>query len=255
MLSERPPILLVPDLLSTDECQRLIDKAKTMPMDSQSFDSFGGKRTSSGCTLRNEEVPTLRKRFAELAGVVLSRLQPLKVSQYLPGGRFDAHTDAMRGDLRGRPSEGDDFWADRARARHGVPGAPIAGCNRVCTLFVYLNDVKRGGRTRWRWTDHAPSFYDDPGPGSGQIDITNGAGTEVSVIPQAGLGVLHFPSVAPEFGGFTDYNAFHEAEPPTEPHEKWIAQQFIWSHPKLDFARVLDTENLEPPARRSADTI
>ena len=53
----------------------------------------------------------------------------------------------------------------------------------------------------------------------------------------------------------TDYNAYHEAEPPIEPPEKWILQSFIWTHPKLDWARVLEEENLPPMERRTADVI
>ena len=73
--------------------------------------------------------------------------------------------------------------------------------------------------------------------------------------PTAGLGVLHFPATSSEHGGVTDFNAYHEAEPPLEPPEKWVAQQFIWSHPRLDFRRVLEPENWEPPGRRSEDVI
>ena len=104
--------------------------------------------------LRDEEVPSLRKRFAALAGVGLSQCQPLKVSRYCSGERFDCHTDAIRGDLRGGELEADDWFADRRRARHGVPGAPFPGVNRIATIFVYLNTVARGGRTRWRWLDY-----------------------------------------------------------------------------------------------------
>ena len=102
ILHERPAILLAPDLLSEDECWRLKEKAAGH-LKQQSFDTAqgSGQRTSSGCVLRNDEVPSLRERFAALAGVPLSQLQPLKVSRYRKGDRFDIHTDAIRGDLRG----------------------------------------------------------------------------------------------------------------------------------------------------------
>ena len=54
-----------------------------------------------------------------------------------------------------------------------------------------------------------------------------GSGDEFSVAPQTGLAVLHFPAATAAAGGWTDYNAFHEAEPP-EDVDKWVAQQFIW---------------------------
>ena len=255
ILSERPPICTARGLLSEDECARLIAKASQgPPLQPQTFDTAGGERTSTGCVLRNEEIPTLRERFASLVGVSLEQLQPLKVSRYLPGERFDVHTDAIRGDLRDAPADADDWWADGMRASHGVPGAPVSGCNRMATIFVYLNSVARGGRTRWRWTEHDLSFYEAPRPGHGRIDV-GGAGAEIAVTPEEGLGVVHFPALSPDRGGLTDYNAYHEAEPPEEGCVKWVAQQFIWSHSRLDWKRVLDEENHEPSTRRSADTI
>ena len=265
ILSKRPPICSIQSLLSPDESQRLIAKAEHIALIPQSFDNSeaAGERTSCGCVVRNEEVPTLRSRFADFAGVELSQLQPLKVTRYLPGQRFDVHTDAWRGDSRGAPTNADDYWGDRMRLKYGVVGAPISGCNRIMTIFVYLNDVARGGRTRWRWTEHDAAtggtlhrlFYDKPGPGSGRTDLVNGSGPSIAVAPEAGLGVVHFPSVAPHFGGYTDYNAFHEAEPPGDGCIKYVAQQFIWSHPRLDWKRVLDEENWEPDERRTEDAI
>ena len=111
ILSERPPILVAPNLLSCDECRRLREKASARPLGAQTFDTAqgGGQRTSSGCVLRDDEVPTIRRRFAKLAGVSLSQLQPLKVSRYVAGERFDIHTDAWRGDLREEPASDDDY--------------------------------------------------------------------------------------------------------------------------------------------------
>ena len=158
--------------------------------------------------------------------------------------------------------------------------------NRIVTVFVYLNTVEHGGRTRWRWLNHdacdgggaGAAFYVSPRPGSGRTDIIGGSGPELSVSPEEGLAVVHFPSTLPEYGGVTDYNVWHEACAPTSlptrslpfgrrancserfprcprkgeaaGDEKWIAQQFIWSHPGLNFRRVLDRENWEPSRRR-----
>lgn len=181
---ERPYIFLLPRLFSPLECERLRSKAAGA-MAPQSFDdAVPRERSSEGATLRNEEVPTLRARLASLARVSLSQLQPLKVSRYRCGERFEIHTDNIRGDLRGQPVEEDDWWADRARIAHGVVGAPISGVSRIVTIFVYLNDVRSGGRTRWRWTDydaalggvHGRHFYDSPSPGSGRTDVVGGSG-------------------------------------------------------------------------------
>ena len=106
-------------------------------------------------------------------------------------------------------------------------------------------------RSRWTRYDECEGgtlgrdFYDAPAPGHGRTDLERGSGGEgVSIRPEEGLAVVHFPATTAESGGFTDYNAFHDAEPAID--EKWIAQQFIWSHP-LEWSRVLDAENLLPP--------
>jgi hypothetical protein len=125
-----------------------------------------------------------------------------------------------------------------------------------------LNHVADGGRTRWRWTNHdaheggtvGTTFYDSPRPSAARINLA-GSGPEVNVTPEEGLGVLHFPATTPETGGFTDVNAYHEAEPPGPGCVKWVAQQFIWSHPRLDWTRVLEAENHQPSRFRTDDVI
>ena len=141
------------------------------------------------------------------------------------------HTDAWRGNLFGQEPSPDDWWADLPRLQHGVLGGPISGANRVCTVFIYLSDCDEGGRTVWNWTDYDSGgglgrrFYDEPGPGHGRTNA-EGAGVPCTVSPREGLAVIHFPATTARSGGFTDYNAYHAAEPAVT--EKWIAQQFIW---------------------------
>ena len=65
----------------------------------------------------------------------------------------------------------------------------------------------------------------------------------MSIRPKAGLAVIHFPSTTPETGGITDYNAYHEGASARD--TKYIAQQFIWSHPVV-WADVIDRSSLEP---------
>ena len=74
------------------------------------------------------------------------------------------------------------------------------------TIFVYLNNVHKGGRTRWRWTnhdaalggEHGTRFYDRPNCGSGRTAVEGGSGVEVSIEPREGMGVIHFPAMLPE---------------------------------------------------------
>ena len=127
LVHERPYIFVVPNLFSADECARLRAKAEGALAPQTFDDAVPRQRSSHGTTVRHQEVPTLRARLAALANVSLSQLQPLKVSRYREGERFDIHTDAIRGALDGTDAEEDDWWGDRARIEHGVVGAPISG--------------------------------------------------------------------------------------------------------------------------------
>ena len=96
----------------------------------------------------------------------------------------------------------------------------------------------RGGETRFTHCGahkgmNGADFYDAPGP----LDASEDAGfswkakhyDEVSIRPERGLAVVHFPSLLPEYGGRGDGNAFHLASPAVD--EKFICQQFIYSGP------------------------
>ena len=255
LIHQRPFIFLVPNFLPSHLCKALRNKASSA-LKPQGFDDIaGGSRSSRGCTLRDDEVPALRHKIATLANVPVNQMQPIKISRYQRGQTFSIHTDAWRGNLQGLPPEDDDWFADRARIKLGVPGGPISGANRIVTVFVYLNSTT-GGQTTWRWTDYDSEkglgkiFYEKPGPGHGRVKKARGK--QVSVTPEEGLAVVHFPSTVARVGGYTDYNAYHMAEPALE--EKWILQSFIWSH-ALEWRRVLDSENLEPPERLSQEIL
>lgn len=263
MLHECPFIFRVRAFFTPAECAALRAKAASR-LRPQTYDDEGidSARTSMGCVARHEEVSGLRARLASLVNVSDTQLQPLKISRYLRGDRFGIHTDAWRGDRGESAADPEDLFADRARGDFGVPGAPIAGANRIATVFVYLNSCARGGRTRWRWINYdarlggeaGERFYESPRPGHGRTSVTEGSGhTELAVRPEEGMAVVHFPSTVAERGGITDYNAYHESEAAED--EKWVAQQFIWSHARLDWRRVLDAENLEPEQRLSDSSL
>ena len=114
------------------------------------------------------------------------------------------------------------------------------------TVFVYLNDVAPGGggRTRFRWVDSVEAFYERPRPSGHRCTRLADDARQISVRPERGLAVLHFPSTTPETGGITDRNASHESEPAID--TKWVCQQFIWSHPVPPDILAGTTEPVQP---------
>ena len=124
-------------------------------------------RKSTGCVLHDEEVPRYRDRKTKLVQVDERQMQPSKISRYEDGDSFGPHTDATSPpDWRGGVYSDSDVFSDLPRARLGTSFCQHPGANVVATVFVYLNDVPRGGRTRWRYTPSDPAFYDRPSCGA-----------------------------------------------------------------------------------------
>jgi len=229
LIHERPFIFLVHSFLSAAECDLLLEKAQASVMRQQLVgESEASHRTSTGCVTRREEVPGFRRRVCQLTNVGEDQLQPLKISCYAPGQAFAEHCDAIDGN--GVVDEDADYYADRARQQRGTRQCPHPGANRFMTLFVYLNDVAEGGGgcTGFRWVGSAPSFYEQPSPSGMGVTRLAPPDAQVSIRPERGMAVLHFPSTTAETGGFTDRNASHESSEARQ--EKWVCQQFIWSH-------------------------
>lgn len=228
LVREEPYIFLVPDLLTATECDQLIVKlacAEEQQASGNAQQVASGARTSMTAFARNDELPTLRQRLAKLANVAVEQLQPTKLTRYDKGQRFATHTDAM------------DPPQDWGVAYKQVWEAPARYPNRMVTIFVYLNDCARGGRTCWR-SFESPDLYSDRFPKLAErLGLAAGTAVapglspnqvqELCVTPQRGLAVVHFPCTTLELAGMPDTNAVHEAEEVVD--RKFILQQFVWS--------------------------
>merc|ERR1711865_130428 len=167
LIHERPYIFVVNDFLNEEECAALIAKAST-GMKKQSCDvrSENAKRTSSGVVCENEEVPGFHQRITELTNQKEGQLQHLKISRYEESDEFTLHTDAVV-PHKEKCNYGDMF-ADSLQRTEGNMHCK-ATHNRFMTVFVYLNDVDRGGSTAFpqigiHYGLDKASFYDSPGP-------------------------------------------------------------------------------------------
>ena len=120
-------------------------------------------------------------------------LEVTQITKYDRGDFFESHVDG---------------FAPRYR-KHAEMQAPGENSNRIATVIMYLNDVPRGGETRF--TETLPV---------------------IDVAPKQGRAVVFFPARVPSAGtdpGGLAANVEHEARPVLE-GEKWIAQQWVWSH-------------------------
>jgi hypothetical protein len=241
LIHEQPYIFLVHDFFSGDDCDVLRQafnpsrssdhikrSALAQQQPSDAVYASQGIRTSSTLLMSHAEIAPLRSRMAELS---LTQLQPTKLSRYDPGQLFEKHTD-YNPPLR-------TFGAKTAE----VAQAPLSFPNRFVSVWVYLNDVARGGCSNFSWLQERADLYADklpqeaacfgiPVPPSSSDDGRARQGEilqEVSIVPEQGMAVVHFPCTKPEYGSIVDPNAAHEGAAAVDP--KFICQQFIWSGP------------------------
>eukprot|EP00966_Prymnesium_polylepis_P169296 3914518-Prymnesium_polylepis.1 len=141
---------------------------------------------------------------------------------------------------------------DAAFERTGLGRLP----ERFCSMFIYLNDVAKGGRTTFCDVDGNDAHTDAKGreqaPRIGRfandLDAVRAGLTPesvtprcaairaLSITPRAGMAVVHFPATTAEYLCMPDMSTLHEAETAITP--KYVIQQFIWSSPPDEVAKA-----------------
>lgn len=139
VMSQRPHVMQIDQLLSADECRLLVANAQPNLRRSQTVDPETGKpvamqiRTSSDASVdpvvEDLALRLVQLRMARSARVELTQAEHLTVLRYEPGEEYRPHRDY-------RPPS--SIERDR----------PEAG-NRARTICVYLNDVESGGETEF----------------------------------------------------------------------------------------------------------
>lgn len=236
-----PWIFVVPNLLSSRECEQLMMKAGAHMRGSERDAARGAAhRNSMDCRVAKQETVGLQSRYAKLFDVPLGNLEAIKLTRYRQGQYFKNHVD---------------------------PIADMAGFeNRVGTLIVYLNTCKRGGETRflslpshrlvqYEVGEKVCALIDGEGDYPGIIEALNDDGTvnflcddgdfrpsmpreevrayeTLTIEPVQGMGVLFFPAYLPTSPKAQllvkqlDRHLTHESCKAAE--EKFIQQQWVW---------------------------
>ena len=135
---EQPILAVLDSVLSSEECDQLIELARHRLQPSTVVDPLTGEdriaehRDSDGMFFRLEETPfiaMLDRRISELMNCPVENGEGLQVLRYGPNAKNTPHFDFLI------PSN----QANRdSMARSG---------QRISTLVIYLNDVVRGGET------------------------------------------------------------------------------------------------------------
>lgn len=123
---EEPLILILDNVLSSEECDALIELAGDRMQRAKIGRShaLSDIRTSSSLFFEeneNELIRAIESRVSELMNVPVSHAEPLQILHYRPGEQYQPHYDYF------------------------MSGS--ADNNRISTLVMYLNDVEEGGET------------------------------------------------------------------------------------------------------------
>lgn len=132
-----PDIYEVKDFLTTDECDRIISKARPHLFPCFVGDANGKSvqdpwRTNTVANLPRPEVPSIVQKITALSRCNEEQLETLQVLNYKSGQQFKPHTDGMSGP---------------------ITASGFEQSTRLATVFCYLNNVSEGGSTRFPQID------------------------------------------------------------------------------------------------------
>jgi prolyl 4-hydroxylase len=195
-LHKDPNVLEIDNFLTHDECDRLITKAQPHLIPCVTKNPATGAvevdpdRTSTNANVPQVEIPTIVSKLMDLTNIHdPSRLEIFQVLHYTNGQEFKEHTDGFSG--------------------------PTTACGykdsgRLVTIFCYLNDVEKGGETRFT-----------------QLQGDNS--TPLDVMPAKGKAVIHFPATN---GLDQDPRTEHQGMKAVD--DKWLLVTWVWLHSRSD---------------------
>ena len=183
VLNTNPPVFAVDNFLTPLECQLLVtvasDSFGPAPVVGKGAGEVSASRTSSTCYLAREDLPDYMRKVSLLTGKPIEHMELPQVGRYFPSQQYLQHFDAF-----------DTSTEDGRRFASN-------GGQRTVTVLVYLNDVPRGGATRF--------------PALG-----------LDVQPRQGMALIFFPATV---DGFLDKMALHAALPAID--TKFVSQVWI----------------------------
>ena len=172
----------IENFFTEEECAetKAVTMADAFQVNSATFSPLAqSKRTSTSWFCYYNTMATLLAKAHRRLSIPLEQMEEPQIVRYRTGEEFSWHYDEVP------PTQLDN------------------GGQRVATLLVYLNTVKRGGGTIFR-------------------DLKDANGQRLTVKPVQGSALLFFPAFA---DGRPDDRTLHKGEMAED--EKWITQMWI----------------------------
>mmetsp|Transcript_11798 Transcript_11798/g.15405 ORF Transcript_11798/g.15405 Transcript_11798/m.15405 type:complete len:265 (+) Transcript_11798:234-1028(+) len=184
ILNQFPPVLGIENFLSGAECDRLIYESDSAmspsPVVGAGNGEISAQRTSSTCYFAREDLPSIICKVCALTNKPFQHMELPQVGRYYENQQYLEHFDAF------------DVSTDDGK-RFAMNGG-----QRICTVLIYLNDVRLGGETVF------PKL-------------------NLSIQPRRGNAIVFFPA---NINGELDPMALHCARPAVRGYTKWVSQ--IW---------------------------
>jgi prolyl 4-hydroxylase len=185
-------IVVVENFFSAEECDQIIEQARSKVRPSQVWDISSGSSKDDLKWRKSEQwwMPKMLsmafdQRVAKLTGIAIENGELWQVVHYSSGGYYREHFDAF-----------DPAYRGNAQALR-------LGGNRIMTVLVYLNDVNEGGETYF------------PRHGGRKIK------------PKRGRAVVWYNMI----GDRLNEKSIHAGLAPAQGQEKWIANKWLRMRP------------------------
>ncbi len=139
-IHERPPVYLVENFLTDEECEHFIKTAHPL-MEQSLVETEHGRRVASKdrssytCFLDKCDVMPIVDKIERLTNATCNQMEIPQVCRYTNSQQYRYHHDGKHENT----AEGREFFK--------------RGGQRLATVLMYLNDVERGGHTHFKYLD------------------------------------------------------------------------------------------------------
>lgn len=239
----RPPVFEIPDFLSDEECDYIIEKTTVKGLhestmfvsktDLESGMNRGAHRVSytSYLTMNDtgeEFISKLNDKVSKLTGMpnrVVQWSEYLTIGMYKPGGHYHAHQDSNEAS-QDTPCCFQKVCLDSEGNKNET-----SDCCRMCryaTVLYYLNDVEEGGETAFPFADSSIQTISAKGETAWHNLTSHCHDAALTIKPEKGKAIMWYNHFVDKNGymSFVDKRSFHGGCEVVK-GTKWIATNWI----------------------------
>lgn len=237
-----PPVFEIPDFLSNEECDYIIEKATVKGLnesimfvsktDMESGNQYGVHRVSYSSYLKindtgKEFISKLHDKVSKLTGMpnrIVQWSESLTIGMYKPGGHYHAHLDSNEAS-RKTPC---CFQKECVNSEGNTETTDCCRLCRYATVLYYLNDVEEGGETAFPFADNSIQTISIKGDTPWQNLTSHCYDAALTIKPEKGKAVMWYNHFVDKNGyiSFVDKRSYHGGCEVVK-GTKWIATNWM----------------------------